>query len=81
MNIEAEWLLALIAFPVIGYFFRTFTNTLTNHDNRMDQMEKDLVNKEEWQRELDRTNKIIGELYNNKADKELLQALNKSTTG
>ena len=81
MSIEAEWLLALIAFPVIGYFFRTFTNTLTNHDNRMDQMEKDLVNKEEWQRELDRTNKIIGELYNNKADKELLQALNKPTTG
>jgi len=72
MNIEAEWLLALIAFPVIGYFFRTFTNTLTNHDNRMDQMEKELVSKEEWKRELDRSNKIIGELYNNKVDKEFV---------
>ena len=77
MNIEAEWLLALIAFPVIGYFFRTFTNTLTNHDNRMDQMEKELVSREEWQRELDRSNKIIGELYNNKVDKEFVNQLMK----
>jgi hypothetical protein len=43
----------------------------------MDQMEKELVSKEEWKRELDRSNKIIGELYNNKVDKEFVNQLMK----
>ena len=75
MSIEAEWLLALVAFPVIGLFFKMFMNNFARHDERLDQMERDLVSKEEWERELSRTNKIVGELYNNKADKELLHAI------
>ena len=38
MNIEAEWLLALIAFPVIGYFFRTFTGNAINANNHSASM-------------------------------------------
>ena len=34
MNIEAEWLLALIAFPVIGYFFKSFISSLEKHERR-----------------------------------------------
>ena len=75
MNIEAEWLLALIAFPVIGFFFKMFLTNFDKHDARVDLMEKELVSREEWQRELDRTNRIVGELFNQKADKELVEAI------
>jgi hypothetical protein len=78
MNIEAEWLLAIIAFPVVGFFFKMILTNFEKHDHRMDQMEKELVSREEWKRELDRSNKIIGELYNNKVDKEFVNQLMKA---
>ena len=37
-----------------------------------------LFTNEEWKRELDRSNKIIGELYNNKVDKEFVNQLMKA---
>jgi hypothetical protein len=76
MEIQLEWLVGLVFIPVIGFFFKMFLTKFETHDNRMDNMEKEFAQyyttREEWRRELDRTNKIVGELYRNKADKELV---------
>jgi len=84
MEFDPQWLLGLLVIP-IGYFFKRnearhggHDDKFDEHDKRMDSQERHVANhyvcREDWQRELDRTNKIVGQLFERKADKELLEA-------
>ena len=82
MELDIQTLLAVcaaIGIPVVGYFFKTHERKFEEHDKRMDGMEKHsaetYTTKNEWQRELDRTNRIVGEIFQQKADKELVEKM------
>ena len=78
MEIDVQTVVLVVLIPIVGYFFKKFDSKFDEHDKRMDSQERHLANhyvaKEDWKHELDRTNRILSEVFEKKADKELVEA-------
>ena len=88
MDIDIQTIVLAVLIPIAGYFFKKFDRLHDEHDKRMDSQERHAANhfatndslqcaKMEIMREIDRSNRIIGELHERKADKELVSEMTK----
>ena len=73
-NISIWTLLTVVVFPIGWYWVKKFERLFEKLDERIDNISVDFATKAEVRREIDRTNKIVSEIFENKADKDLVNS-------
>ena len=78
MELDIQMILGVVTailIPAVAYYFKKFENKFEEHDKRMDCIEVNYQTREDAQTESQRVNTVFKEVFNNKADKDLVQAM------